>query len=91
MGKFFNGTNSSGLFSGCRSCRMAEQSGFHPKNFLVAYQVIKRMWPFISDYARNIILQTVEPAISANLPAALKPFKFTTIDLGDTVRLGLFR
>ncbi|THD18914.1 Extended synaptotagmin 2 [Fasciola hepatica] len=51
---------------------------------LVACQAIKRMWPYISDYARDIILQNVEPAISANLPAALKPFKFSVIDLGDT-------
>ncbi|TPP64365.1 Extended synaptotagmin-2-B [Fasciola gigantica] len=47
-------------------------------------KAIKRMWPYISDYARDIILQNVEPAISANLPAALKPFKFSVIDLGDT-------
>ncbi|VDP90754.1 unnamed protein product [Echinostoma caproni] len=42
------------------------------------------MWPYISDYAREIVLQNVEPAVSANLPTALKPFKFSTIDLGDT-------
>ncbi|KAF8570027.1 hypothetical protein P879_05451 [Paragonimus westermani] len=47
-------------------------------------KMIKRLWPFVSDYARNIILESVEPAIAVQLPSALKPFKFTTIDLGDT-------
>ncbi|KAF5402928.1 Extended synaptotagmin-2-B [Paragonimus heterotremus] len=47
-------------------------------------KMIKRLWPYVSDYARNIILESVEPAIAAQLPSALKPFKFTTIDLGDT-------
>ncbi|KAF6776599.1 hypothetical protein AHF37_04047 [Paragonimus kellicotti] len=47
-------------------------------------KMIKRLWPFVSDYARNIILESVEPAVAAQLPSALKPFKFTTIDLGDT-------
>ncbi|VDQ00053.1 unnamed protein product [Trichobilharzia regenti] len=47
-------------------------------------KVIKRMWPAISEYARDIVIQNIVPIVSQNLPAALTPFSFETIDLGDT-------
>ncbi|CAL8086572.1 unnamed protein product [Calicophoron daubneyi] len=50
-------------------------------------KVIKRMWPYISDYAKDILVETVQPAVNSNLPKALTPFEFITIDLGDTVRV----
>ncbi|CAL8086569.1 unnamed protein product [Calicophoron daubneyi] len=42
------------------------------------------MWPYISDYAKDILVETVQPAVNSNLPKALTPFEFITIDLGDT-------
>nr|CAX74446.1 Protein FAM62B [Schistosoma japonicum] len=47
-------------------------------------KVIKRMWPSISEYARDIIVTSIEPVVAQNLPTALTPFSFATIDLGDT-------
>ncbi|CAH8570023.1 unnamed protein product [Schistosoma margrebowiei] len=47
-------------------------------------KVIKRMWPSISEYARDIIIASIEPVVAQNLPTALTPFNFATIDLGDT-------
>ncbi|CAH8522477.1 unnamed protein product [Dicrocoelium dendriticum] len=47
-------------------------------------KVIKRLWPYISIYAKDMIINNVAPAIAAQLPSALKPFSFSTIDLGDT-------
>ncbi|TGZ64760.1 hypothetical protein CRM22_006217 [Opisthorchis felineus] len=47
-------------------------------------KVIKRLWPYICDYATDLIRQTVAPAVSAQLPSALLPFDFLTLDLGDT-------
>lgn len=43
------------------------------------------MWPSISEYARDIIVASIEPVVAQNLPTALTPFNFATIDLGDTV------
>ncbi|CAH8574370.1 unnamed protein product [Heterobilharzia americana] len=42
------------------------------------------MWPCISEYIRDVVVATVEPVVSQNLPTALTPFSFATIDLGDT-------
>ncbi|RTG90650.1 uncharacterized protein DC041_0002334 [Schistosoma bovis] len=42
------------------------------------------MWPSISEYARDIIVASIEPVVAQNLPTALTPFNFATIDLGDT-------
>uniref|UniRef100_A0A094ZFI4 Extended synaptotagmin-2 n=1 Tax=Schistosoma haematobium TaxID=6185 RepID=A0A094ZFI4_SCHHA len=44
------------------------------------------MWPSISEYARDIIVASIEPVVAQNLPTALTPFNFATIDLGDTLR-----
>ncbi|VEL08330.1 unnamed protein product [Protopolystoma xenopodis] len=52
-------------------------------------KIIKRMWPYITDYAKDIVHETVGPAVDANLPAPLKPFKFVLLDFGDTpLRVG---
>ncbi|CAH8516209.1 unnamed protein product [Schistosoma turkestanicum] len=57
-----------GLLSRCRKSRMAKQSN----------KVKKR------NTFRDIIVSSIEPVVAQNLPTALTPFSFSTIDLGDT-------
>ncbi|CAH1773795.1 unnamed protein product [Owenia fusiformis] len=45
--------------------------------------IIGQLWPFIGDYVKKILVETVQPQVKANLPSALKSFAFETIDLGD--------
>ncbi|KAL3315239.1 Extended synaptotagmin-1, partial [Cichlidogyrus casuarinus] len=47
-------------------------------------RILKRMWPYICNYVTNILIESVQPSVENSLPAALKPFSFTKIDLGDT-------
>nr|QQY02574.1 extended synaptotagmin [Cryptocotyle lingua] len=47
-------------------------------------KVLKRLWPYICNYATDLIRQTVAPAVAAQLPSALLPFDFLLLDLGDT-------
>ena len=44
------------------------------------------MWPYIGEYAKDLLKNSVEPAVQNSLPNSLKPFKFERIDLGDIVR-----
>lgn len=48
-----------------------------------ANKIIHQVWPYLGDYVRNLLLQTIEPKIKENLPAALQSFRFTKIDCGD--------
>ena len=47
--------------------------------------MIKQMWPYIGQYAKDLLKNSVEPAVQNSLPNTLKPFKFERIDLGDIV------
>lgn len=44
------------------------------------------MWPFIDQYVKGVIKQSVEPSIAASLPDYLKSFRFEKVDLGTMVR-----
>ncbi len=52
--------------------------------------MLKQMWPYIGEYAKDLLKNSVEPAVQNSLPNSLKPFKFERIDLGDIVRFFLF-
>ncbi len=49
--------------------------------------MIKQMWPYIGEYAKDLLKTSVEPAVQNSLPNSLKPFKFERIDLGDIVSI----
>lgn len=47
------------------------------------------MWPFIGEYAKRLIKESIEPSISSCLPDYLKSFHFEKIDLGTfPIRIG---
>ena len=54
------------------------------------FQMLKQMWPYIGEYAKDVLKRSVEPAIQNSLPNSLKPFKFERIDLGDIVSNTIF-
>uniref|UniRef100_A0A5K3FC98 Beta-1,4-galactosyltransferase n=1 Tax=Mesocestoides corti TaxID=53468 RepID=A0A5K3FC98_MESCO len=47
-------------------------------------KIIQRMWPYISEYVNQILIETVQPAVNKNLPTSLRPFIFLRTDLGDS-------
>ncbi|VDK35374.1 unnamed protein product [Taenia asiatica] len=47
-------------------------------------KVMQRMWPYITEYVNKVLVETVQPAVNANLPSSLHPFIFMRTDLGDT-------
>ena len=49
--------------------------------------MIHQMWPYIGDYVKKVLKDTVQPIVDNSLPGSLKPFKFEQIDLGDVVTL----
>ena len=51
------------------------------------FQMIKQMWPYIGDYVKKLIKETIEPICENSMPASLRPFKFDCIDMGDTVSI----
>ena len=53
--------------------------------------MVKQMWPYIGEYVKKLLKETVEPIVHDALPGQLKPFKFEHIDLGDTVSHLLFK
>ena len=54
--------------------------------FCTVLQIIKQMWPFIGEYAKDLMFNTIEPLIQQSLDAyKIKSFKFEKIDMGDLV------
>lgn len=47
-------------------------------------KILCQFWPFVGDYVKDLILETIEPSVRSSLPAYLSSFKFEQIDLGDT-------
>ncbi|KAL5962341.1 Extended synaptotagmin-2 [Taenia solium] len=46
-------------------------------------RTLNRMWPYITEYVNKVLVETVQPAVNANLPSSLQPFIFLRTDLGD--------
>ncbi|XP_014666106.1 PREDICTED: extended synaptotagmin-2-like [Priapulus caudatus] len=46
-------------------------------------KIILQMWPYINDFANQIMKDIIEPSIRDNLPSSLKSFMFEKCDLGD--------
>ncbi|XP_037279431.2 extended synaptotagmin-2 isoform X2 [Rhipicephalus microplus] len=46
-------------------------------------KILCQFWPFVGDYVKDLILETIEPSVRSSLPAYLSSFKFERIDLGD--------
>lgn len=46
-------------------------------------KILCQFWPFVGDYVKDLILETIEPSVRSSLPAYLSSFKFEKIDLGD--------
>ena len=49
------------------------------------FQMIDQMWPYIGEYVRKLLQETIEPQIRASLPPSMGSFKFSKIELGDIV------
>jgi Ca2+-dependent lipid-binding protein len=49
-------------------------------------KVLKQMWPFIDEYVKVLIKQSIEPNITSSLPDYLKSFRFEKVNLGTVVR-----
>jgi len=47
-------------------------------------QLLNQIWPFIGDYVRNLLIETIQPKIQQS-HSSVSGFKFTHIDLGDIV------
>lgn len=46
-------------------------------------RMLGQFWPFVGDYVKDLITESIEPSIRSSLPAYLQSFKFERIDLGD--------
>lgn len=46
-------------------------------------KILGQFWPFVGDYVKDLILESIEPSVRSSLPAYLHSFKFERIDLGD--------
>lgn len=46
-------------------------------------KILDQMWPYIGEFVEKILRESVEPSVKNSLPASMKSFKFSTIDLGD--------
>ena len=53
----------------------------------MVFQMIDQLWPYIGEYVRKLLQETVEPQIRASLPSTFGSFKFSKIELGDIVRI----
>ena len=51
----------------------------------MVFQMIDQMWPYIGEYVRKLLQETIEPQIRASLPPSMGSFKFSKIELGDIV------
>lgn len=52
---------------------------------VVYVQMVQQFWPFVGEYVKTLLTNTVGPQVEKSLPERLRPFKFTEIDLGDLV------
>lgn len=46
-------------------------------------KILGQFWPFVGNYVKDLILESIEPSVRSSLPAYLHSFKFEKIDLGD--------
>ncbi|XP_064472124.1 extended synaptotagmin-2-like [Ornithodoros turicata] len=46
-------------------------------------KILGQFWPYVGDYVKDLITESIEPSIRSSLPAYLQSFKFERIDLGD--------
>ncbi|CAD5220105.1 unnamed protein product [Bursaphelenchus xylophilus] len=46
-------------------------------------QVLKQLWPFISQYSAQFMREFIEPQVLEQMPSPFKSFKFLDIDMGD--------
>lgn len=46
-------------------------------------KMILQMWPYVGEYVRKLLQESIEPKIRASLPPTLGSFKFSKIDIGD--------
>ena len=50
-------------------------------SYPIYFSTVTKMWPFISDFIKRILRETVEPSIKALLPQM--KIQFTELSLGD--------
>ncbi|RWS22901.1 hypothetical protein B4U80_09644, partial [Leptotrombidium deliense] len=51
--------------------------------------ILKQLWPFIDEFVRNLMKETIEPSVVSSLPDYLKSFRFEKVDLGTIpLRIG---
>ncbi|KAK7485817.1 hypothetical protein BaRGS_00022917, partial [Batillaria attramentaria] len=46
-------------------------------------KMIDQLWPYIGEYVRKLLQESIEPKIRHGLPPTLGSFKFSKIDIGD--------
>ncbi|CAD5213567.1 unnamed protein product [Bursaphelenchus okinawaensis] len=46
-------------------------------------QVLRQLWPFISQYSAQFMREFIEPQVLEQMPSPFKSFKFLDIDMGD--------
>ncbi|XP_076455494.1 extended synaptotagmin-2-like [Babylonia areolata] len=46
-------------------------------------KIVYQLWPFIGEYVRKLLKETVEPKVKAQLPPGLGSFMFSKIDMGN--------
>ncbi|KAK7092651.1 extended synaptotagmin-2-like isoform X3 [Littorina saxatilis] len=46
-------------------------------------KMIDQLWPYIGDYVRKLLQESIEPQIRASLPSSIGSFRFSKIELGD--------
>lgn len=55
---------------------------------MMEFQIIKQVWPNVNHYAREIVRDSIQPALRTNLEKyKLTGFKFERIILGTVVRI----
>uniref|UniRef100_A0A0K0DZ42 SMP-LTD domain-containing protein n=1 Tax=Strongyloides stercoralis TaxID=6248 RepID=A0A0K0DZ42_STRER len=52
------------------------------KTISLENEILKGLWPYVTEYAANIIKQKIEPIIQKEMPTIFGKFKFDFIDLG---------
>ena len=45
--------------------------------------MMEQLWPYVAEFATQVIKEEVEPEIKAQMPGPFKSFKFVRIDMGD--------
>lgn len=60
--------------------KMNFKSTFSPSS-----QIIKQLWPFLDEYVKTLVKDSIEPSITSCLPDYLKSFRFEKVNLGSIV------